>query len=293
MHKKRNRSRFRRFAFALTACGAGIVLITACSLAGMQSDPDELLKQTISGLSGTDNFRFEGTTNVSVGGLPMQTGGAFQGAVTGHNRLSMTFDRGGTGSEALGSAEGDREAEQVVFSRKENEWVLAEAGSEDSANMLLPWSPLYKLEQLNAMNKRVESARDESASRLTVLTVTPDAAETTDSVRKQLARQAGVLDTEKKLADLRTKHGLSEREAARMKGELEQNVQKTRRLIEEANGSLQANSVYRIWVDRVSRLPQKMQVETEMMYRAEGGQKRETTLIDYKFTSFDSRANGT
>ncbi|TMV46090.1 hypothetical protein FE783_27085 [Paenibacillus mesophilus] len=294
MLKKRNRNRFRRFAFALIACAAGIVLITSCSLTGIQSDPDELLKQTISGLSGTDNFRFEGTTNVSVGGLPMQTGGAFQGVVTGHNRLSMAFDRyGGGGSEALGSAKADREANQVVFNRKENEWVLAESGSEESANLLLPWSPLYKLEQLNAMKKRVESARDETESRLTVLTVTPDAAETTDAVRKQLARQAGVLDTDKKLADLRTKHGLSEREAARMKGELDQNVQKTRRLIDEANGSLQANSVYRIWVDRVSRLPQKMQIETEMIYNADGGQKRETTLIDYKFTSYDSRANGT
>jgi hypothetical protein len=271
-----------------------MVLTTACSLAGMQSDPDEMLKQTISGLSGTDNFRFEGTTNVSVGGSPIQSGGAFQGVVTGHNRLSMTFDRyGGAGSEALGSAKEDREANQVVFSRKENEWVLAEAGSEDNANLLLPWSPLYKLEQLNTMKKRVESARDESESRLTVLTVTPDGSESTDSARKQLARQAGVLDTDKKLADLRAKYGLSEREAARMKGELDQNVQKTRRLIEEANGSLQANSVYRIWVDRVSRLPQKMQVETEMIYNADGGQKRETTLIDYKFTNYDSRANGT
>ncbi|TNJ67169.1 hypothetical protein FE784_06385 [Paenibacillus hemerocallicola] len=293
MPNKRNRGRFRRFAFAATALGAFAVLAAACSLAGMQTEPNEMLKQTISGLSGTDDFLFEGTTSVSVGGLPLQEGITFQGVVTGHNRLSMTFDRSGGGGAAMLGTDRERTEAPIVFSRKENEWVLAEADSEESANMLLPWSPLYKLEQLNTMDKQVAGVRDDAENRLTVLTVTPAATETTEAVRKQLSRQAGVLDTDKKLADLRAKHGLSEREAARMKDELDQNVQKTKRLLEEANGSLQASSVYRIWVDRVNRLPQKMQVETEMTYNADGRTKRETTRIDYRFTGYRHRTNGT
>jgi hypothetical protein len=259
----------------------------------MQTDPNEMLKQSISGLSGTDDFQFEGTTSVSVGGFPLQEGITFQGVVTGHNRLSMTFDRSGGGGAAMLAADRERTADPIVFSRKENEWVLAEADSEESANMLLPWSPLYKLEQLNTMEKQVAGERDAAESRLTVLTVTPAAGETTETVKKQLSRQAVVLDTDRKLADLRTKLGLSEREAARMKDELDQSVQKTKRLLDEANGSLQASSVYRIWVDRVNRLPQKMQVETEMTYKADGETKRETTRIDYRFTGYRHRTNGT
>lgn len=285
-------NRNRRFAFAAAALGAFAVL-AACSLAGMQTDPNEMLKQTISGLSGTDDFQFEGTTSVSVGSLPLQEGITFQGVVTGHNRLTMTFDRSGGDSAAMLGTDRERTGDPIVFSRKENEWVLAEAGSAESANMLLPWSPLYKLEQLNTMDKRVEGDRDAAESRLTVLTVTPAAAETTESVRKQVSRQADALDTDKKLADLRTKLGLSEREAARMKDELDQSVKKTKRMLEEANGSLQASSVYRIWVDRVNRLPQKMQVETEMTYNADGQAKRETTRIDYRFTGYRHRTNGT
>lgn len=285
MHKKRYRNRFRRFVLPLFVFAAGAELLAACALGGMQTNPNDLLKQTISGLSGTDDFRFEGTTNVSIGDLPVQKGASFQGVVTGHNRLSITYNHGdGAGPIWLGAAEADRQMNQAVFSRKENEWVLTEAGSESGASMLLPWSPLYKLEQLNAMEKRVESARDASNSRLTVLTATPDERHTTQMIRKQLTQQAGLLNTDKKLGDLQTKHGLSERQTARLKGELEQNVQKTKQLVEQASDSLQATSVYRIWVDRINRLPQKMEVETEMTYVMDGRQKKESTRIDYTFT---------
>lgn len=292
MHKKRSPDRLRRLAFALAAAAAVALPTNACSISGAQTAPDDLLKQTISGLSGTDDFQFRGTTNISVEGLPMQEGAAFQGVVTGHNRLSMTFDRSpGAGSEMIQAAHGgESAADQVVFSRSENGWVLAEAGSQEDANLLLPWSPLYKLEQLNKMEKQVESARDET--RQTVLTVTPSASAATEAYKTELARQSGVLDTDRKLAELRAKLGLSDREADRLKGELAQSVEKAKRLVEEANGSVQANSVYRIWVDRISRLPQKMQVETSLNYSADGRQKRETTRIDYDFTSYDNRPNG-
>ncbi|GAA3407161.1 hypothetical protein ACFFNY_00405 [Paenibacillus hodogayensis] len=285
MLNRSNRSRFRRLLCALTSVASAALLAASCSVAG--TEPDQLLNQTISGLSGTDNFQFHGTTSVGLGDMPMQEGAAFRGAVTGHTRLTMALERGaGSGmiQTALGGESSDR---QVVFSRKENGWASAEEAT-GAADMLLPWSPLYKLEQLNTMDKQVERGRDET--KLTVLTVTPDAAEATAGLKEELSRQSEALDTDKKLAELRTKLGLSERQAERLRSELDVSVKRARKLLDEANGSLQAGSVYRIWVDRVSRLPQKMQVETEMTYSADGQPKREKSVIDYEFSSYDQRS---
>lgn len=289
MLTKRRHGLLRRRAFALAVFAIGLVLLAACSLTGLQSDPGELLKQTVSGLSGTDDFRFEGTTSVSVGGLPMQEGASFEGVVNGHNRLSMSFNRGGPGVGTIGATKAGEPARSVVFSKSRNEWVVSEAASQSDASVLLPWSPLYRLEQLNTMTKKAESARDENDTRLTVLTVTPDAADVTKSVKDQLARQADVLDIDKQLAGLKARHGLSEADAARMRSELEHSVLQTKQQLEEAGGSLDASSVYRIWVDRVSRLPRKMQIETDMRYSTDGQPKRETIRVDYQFTNYNNK----
>ncbi|MEF3309921.1 hypothetical protein PV433_13545 [Paenibacillus sp. GYB004] len=289
MLTKQRYSRLRRRALALAVFAIIAILAEACSLTGMPSDPGELLKQTVSGLSGTDDFRFEGTTSVSVGGLPMQEGASFEGVVNGHNRLSMSFNRGSPGAGTIGAAQAGGTPRSVVFSKSQNEWVVSEANSQSDAIVLLPWSPLYKLEQLNTMAKKTESARDEQDTRLTILTVTPETADVTKAVRDQLARQADVLDIDKQLAGLRTRHGLSEAEAARMRGELEQSVLLTKRQLDEAEGSLEAGAVYRIWVDRVSRLPRKMQIETEMKYTSDGQPKTETIRVDYLFTDYNNK----
>ncbi|PYI54412.1 hypothetical protein [Paenibacillus flagellatus] len=288
MRTKGSRSRLRRLPAVLAVLTLAGLWSSGCSITGMQTEPGELLKQTVSGLSGTDDFRFTGTTNVSVGDRPMQEAAAFEGVVTGHNRLSMKFKRG-AGTGAIG-AMGAKSDAPVVFSRKQNEWVLAEPASESDASLLLPWSPIFKLEQLNTMAKRVEGARDESDRKLTVLTVTPEPGDVTESVKRQLTRQSGMLDTDKKLSELRTKLGMSEAEASRLKDELDRNVQKTKRQLDEAAGSLQASSVYRIWVGRVDRLPQKMQVETDMSYTVDGQPKREKTRVDYQFTGYGKAA---
>ncbi|MEF3303947.1 hypothetical protein [Paenibacillus sp. GYB003] len=293
MHKYRYRFRLRRHAFVPALLAAGLLLAPACSaLTGAQADPEALLAQTISGLSGTDDFQFEGTTGVSVGRYPMQAGASFRGSVTGHNKLTMSFDGGPEGGSAVieSMRAGQDARAQVVFNRKENGWTPTEPASEGSAALLLPWSPLYKLEQLNTMRKRVESGRDETG--LTVLTITPDEAETTKTVKDQLARQTELLAADRQLADLRAKFGLTEREAGRMKAELEQSVEKARNRIAEAGESIRAGSVYRIWIDRTTRLPVRMQVETDMNYTADGQPKQEKNRIDYKFTSYDNRPVG-
>ncbi|RKN86672.1 hypothetical protein [Paenibacillus ginsengarvi] len=287
----RNRNRFRRFAFAAAAVFLCAALLAACSQEGINANPDDLLKQTISGLSGTDDFQFEGTTRIAVGSLPMQAGSSFKGSVAGHNRLVMSFDgdAGGGGTAVIESIRARQSggSETVVFDRKEKLWTLQDHDSEGSAAMLLPWSPLYKLEQLNTMDKKVESGRD--STRMTVLTVTPDAAAITNTIKAELSRQAEGVSTDKQLADLRAKFGLTDREAERMRSELDQTVRKTKSSIEEAGSSMQASSVYRIWVDRTSRLPRRMQVETEMNYRSGGQPKQEKTHIDYTFTSYENR----
>lgn len=286
------RRRLRRAALALTGFGIGVLLAAGCSVADMRTDPNELLKQTVSGLSGTDNFQFEGTTRVSVGELPMMEGAAFRGAVADHNRLTMQFSRP-PDAGVVGTMGQGGDTRPVVFNRKQDEWIVTESESDGEANLLLPWSPLLKLEQLNTMAKRVEGARDESDSRLTVLTVTPEPADVTKEVQSQLARQAGMLDTDKRLGELQAKLGLTGQDTVRLKAEVDQSVKRTKQLLDEARTTMQASSVFRIWVDRVSRLPQKMQVETVLEYKADGKPKREKTQVDYRFFGYDGRANGT
>jgi hypothetical protein len=289
-------ARLKRFVLPLIVAGAVAELVSACSLGTMRSDPDELLQQAISGLSGTDDFRFTGTTNVSVGDYPMQKGTTFVGTVTGHNRLAMKVaDDTAAGAGHLASAGVGTAGQEAVYSKRNDRWVAAdsETGAARASGMLLPWSPLYKLEQLNETEKTVQSAKDGANSRLTVLTVVPDARSATEQERQLLAAQAEQLDTNKQLGELQHQLGLSERQAALLRSELEQNVQKAKRLVDQANDSIQAASVYRIWIDRISRLPQKMEVETKLEYVLDGQPKQETTRIDYTFTDFQKQAGGT
>lgn len=281
-----NRNRkLRRFA-SLFGVLLSLLLAPACAWTGPGSNADDLLIQTVSGLSGTDHFTFEGTTQVSVSGLPLQEVASFEGTVTGHNRLSMTF-RQDPGPDSIGAKRAPSAGQAVVFDRSRNEWIVTSAASESEANLLLLWNPLYKLEQLNKMSKRTESEQDASERRLTLLTVTPDPSDVTSAAKEQLMRQAGLLDPARKLAEMKQELGLSDQEASRMKGDLERSVQEAKRQLDEAVGSLSASAVYKIWVDRITRLPQKMQVVTDMRYTSAGQPKQETIRVDYRFSGFD------
>lgn len=268
------------------------IALAGCSMAGPQASADELLKQAVSGLSGTDDFQFSGKASVAVGELPLQEGAAFQGVVQGHNRLSMSF--------VPGSSPGSLEARQstnkknpVVFSRKQTGWVLADSGTKPTGDavLLMNWSPLYKLEQLNSMKKQVEGSRDETEGRLTIVTAIPEQADATEAVKREWARQAEQLDTDVKLADLKSRVGLTDAQAERLRAELDASITSAKRRLNEAASKLEAESTYRIWVDRVSRLPQKMQIVTVMRYMSDGEMKKETNRIDYSFSGFNGQSS--
>lgn len=258
--------------------------VVACSLTdGSGGSAAKMLQQTISGLSGQDDFRFEGTMGAAVGQKPLQTAFGFSGSVHGHNRLSMQMSSGVT------PANEQKGAETLSFVRKNGEWTHDSAnavGAAELGDMLLMTSPIYMLEQLNRMDKTVQGEQDPNDRKLLTLTAIPSVEAATETAKSYMLRPTGALDTEIKLATLRQRAGLSARDADKLRETLDREVAQMRRRVEEAGSTLRAESVYRIVMDRNTRLPREMRIDTDMTYTENGTEKHEHLQFDYTFTEY-------
>ena len=272
--------------FAIWISFACCYALSGCAW-GTAQEPEDLLRQAVSGLAGTDDFQFRGTASLAIGENEPQESAVFEGKVTGHNELVMTFGKSRNGSANAQSAENGK---QAILSRRNGQWVVLEtAASPLEAELMLQWNPLSKLESLNAMAKQVSGEPDGNDSKKTVVTVLPDDSDLTELYRTRLAEQMAALDADRKLAELRERHNLSSQEAEEMRPELERNLEAVRKRLEEAANSLQAREEYRIGIDRASKLPLDMEIITQLSYSEGGVPKKEETHFRYEFTGYGSQ----
>lgn len=259
--------------------------VVACSLTdGSGGSAAQMLKQTISGLSGQDDFRFEGTMGAAVGQKPLQTAFTFSGSVQSHNRLSIQMASG------LNPANEKKGGEAVSFVRKNGEWTYDSANAPviaaELGDMLLMTSPIYMLEQLNRIDKAVQGEQAPNDRKLLTLTAIPSVEAATEMAKSYMLRPVSALDTEQKLATLRQKVGLSARVADELRETLDREVTQLRRRVDEAGSTLRAESVYRIVMDRATRLPREMRIDTDMTYMENGTEKHEQLRFDYTFREY-------
>ncbi|WP_127584388.1 hypothetical protein [Paenibacillus koleovorans] len=268
------------------AAGGLIVLLLAaaqgCGISG--GDPGELFDNTVSGLSGKDNFTFIGKTQSSVNGMPPQPGINFKGTVTGHNQMQMQVLDPGRQPSSSGTVPMQATSEAVVFNRSQDKWLVTEDGANANAGQLLRLNPMVHLERLNVMQKQVDAGRRAEQPGVTLLSVHPDARQATGMVTEGIDEQLRALDTEKKLEELRKQFHLTDKQKAAMRIEVEASLAEARGSLEEVKRSLQAEMQYVIGVDRKTNLPTTMQVKTVMHYSKGGQPKEETSLVEYAFT---------
>jgi hypothetical protein len=270
--------------FAIWISFACCYALSGCAW-GTAQGPEDLLRQAVSGLAGTDDFQFKGTASLAIGENEPQESAVFEGKVTGHNELVMTFGKSRNGSANAQSAENGK---QAILSRRNGQWVVLESESSLEAELMLHWNPLSKLESLNAMAKQVSSEPDGKDGKRTIVTVLPDDSDLTELYRTRLAEQMAALDADRKLAELRERHNLSSQEAENMRPELERNLEAVRKRLEEAANSLQAREEYRIGIDRASKLPLDMEIRSQLSYSEGGMPKKEKAHIRYEFTGYGS-----
>lgn len=253
-------------------------------------DPEAVLEHALSGLSGKDNFAFQGKTEVKSAGHPVQEALKFDGFVVNHNQMyiktrrSFALHAGGQGKSA--ESENWKAGNSTIYIKNNNNWIRSNKGTaaDNFPEMLRMWNPMVRIEQINKLKKRVAIDRKLSDSKHTVLNIRMNSAAMKSMMRTELTRQ---LSVDKLMKQVRQGNDLSGQEAASMRAELERNMMKAKAELEEMLSTLSLDARYLMWVDNTTSLPQRMVVESTMKYVSGGVDRQEAIRAEYDFKDYD------
>lgn len=216
--------------------------------------PEELLSLASAGLSGVDEYVFQGQSAVTSGsGTPMRSV-SFQGSVTGHYRLKMESS-GSSRHEFAGAGEGQ-------------------------------WDPVKLLQKLRQAKKTVTVDAARSDRETTVLQIELDPQQSTGDWRRRLKEEWAAVaarkpQNEKVYASL--SEPLKWKFVRDWNGELRRSASELGSMLD----SLQVVSTYEVAVDRNRLLPLQITELSQLDYRTSGIPRQEARKTDIRFVSFD------
>ena len=235
----------RKFMAAVTA----VALLAGCSTHSENRSPKELLSLAVSGLTGVDHYRFEGSTGISVkgGGEKPVT---FQGTVKDHNDIKVQ-----TSSNAK----------------------LPGIGH-----------PLELLKDIEASARSTELVTERSGNRTAVLHIDADEAKAkkqwSDRIRGEFARLEQQVPAMPRSAVKQAGAGKDPRQAA-FEREWKDELARSRSKLDRMLKTLKVKSSYTLIVDRTKLLPIRLQEHTELRYTADGAEQQELRKTDMRFAT--------
>jgi hypothetical protein len=251
-----------RFRGSLFAAGAAFLLIANAGCSGIGGpSADELLGGAVQTLTATAaaNLAFQGTSQTSVSGYALPEAPAFEGRVTGGNKLVLRVQPE-PGAAAPGAA--DAAAAELAGQRLNP----------------LPW--LDRLPQLRRQAVLDASASDASVA---VVRVSADPAQVRQLAAGELQRQGDRLQQRVQAELAAEPKGLGPVQAAARRSELQSIAAEGAARLQEMLASLQADGSFRFWIERSTRKPIRMEVETRLKYRSGGADREETGVTTYAF----------
>jgi hypothetical protein len=265
--------------------GIALLLLSACGLENEQSAAayGQLLQRSIQALNEKDQFAFQGMTQVVSQGVTVQAGRSFEGYVVGKDRLYIR-----EGLNAGKTAQSSALKQPVLtFRRISDEWTPAGEPMGVISETYRQWNPVTKLEELANLQKTVKLDHEQpKRSNEQVLRIEISEKDMTTLVASGLQAQFAQLSLERQLEQLRGR-GVARAELGQAEAELRQVLSRSEASLKEMLGSLKAQGIYTLWVDRTTKLPRRLTTVSELSYLQDGKQRTETARAEYDFKDYD------
>ncbi|MDQ1913140.1 hypothetical protein RAC89_22350 [Paenibacillus sp. GD4] len=265
--------------------GIALLLLSACGLENEQSAAayGQLLQRSIQALNEKDQFAFQGMTQVVSQGVTVQAGRSFEGYVVGKDRLYIR-----EGLNAGKTAQSSALKQPVLtFRRISDEWAPAGEPMGVISETYRQWNPVTKLEELANLQKTVKLDHEQpKRSNEQVLRIEISEKDMTTLVASGLQAQFAQLSLERQLEQLRGR-GVARAELGQAEAELRQVLSRSEASLKEMLGSLKAQGIYTLWVDRTTKLPRRLTTVSELSYLQDGNQRTETARAEYDFKDYD------
>jgi hypothetical protein len=270
-----------RFRGSLFAAGAAFLLIANAGCSGIGGpSADELLGGAVQTLTATAaaNLAFQGTSQTSVSGYALPEAPAFEGRVTGGNKLVLRVQ-----PEPGAAAPGAADAETVLTRGAGGAWApgAADAAAAELAGQRL--NPLPWLDRLPQLRRQAVLDASASDASVAVVRVSADPAQVRQLAAGELQRQGDRLQQRVQAELAAEPKGLGPVQAAARRSELQSIAAEGAARLQEMLASLQADGSFRFWIERSTRKPIRMEVETRLKYRSGGADREETGVTTYAF----------
>ncbi|WP_284638892.1 hypothetical protein [Paenibacillus silviterrae] len=265
--------------------GIALLLLSACGLENEQSAAayEQLLQRSIQALNEKDQFAFQGMTQVVSQGVTVQAGRSFEGYVVGKDRLYIR-----EGLNAGKTAQSSALKQPVLtFRRISDEWAPAGEPMGVISETYRQWNPVTKLEELANLQKTVKLDHEQpKRANEQVLRIEISEEDMTNLVASSLQAQFAQLSLERQLEQLRGR-GVAGAELGQAEAELRQVLSRSEASLKDMLGSLKAQGIYTLWVDRTTKLPRRLTTVSELSYLQDGKQRTETARAEYDFKDYD------
>lgn len=263
----------------LAAVGAVLLCAATAGCSGLGGpSADELLGGAVQSLSEADSFVFQGTSHTSVAGYALPEPPAFEGRVSGGNRLVLRVQ-----PEPGGTAPSAAAAETVLTRSGAGAWEPAAADTAAAELAGQRWNPLPWLERLPQLRRQAVLDASASDASVAVVRVSADPAQVQQLAASELQRQGDRLQQRVQAELAAEPAGLGPAQAAARRSELQGIAAAGAARLQEMLASLQADGSCRFWIERAGRKPIRMELQTRLKYRSGGKQREETSVATYQF----------
>ena len=280
----------------------GLILLTVgCVAVQPREDAERWLDEALSRMNDKNHFAFTGTAFTETSGIPGQKSLAFEGYVAEGNQLFVRpLESGNEADGAVASRNLTAEGGRAFIRTSTNEWKLKQdsdvqanpsSAALETSGSGVEWlhccNPLMKLEQLQVLKKNVAFSNQRASNGHVLLEVTLDEQALRDQLIEQLRSQTQP-PTDEQLREFARTHQLSAVDEAQMRQEIADSYEATRGILDETLQSLETRGTYNISIDRETRLPLDMRMDTFMRYLLDGEEKEEKATTSYEFKAYDS-----
>lgn len=267
----------------LLVCMMLALMFSACMPEDSGGNTEALLNGALSKRLGQQSYAFQGVSEIRMAGVAVQPNRVFAGTVMDRNRLFLHASPQTNENGVLREKKANP-GEPIVFTRNEYGWGTDQALNMSQEAGSFRWNPVQAMERLQSSAKQVTINKELSNNQTIVLDVETDSKQMTKQVKSQFAPSAERWIAPERLQRLKNEYGLTDRQLASMRSEMQQKISAASGKLNDMLNSLNARGLYRIWIDRQGNMPQQLREETQLNYTSAGKQVEETSVVQFRFS---------
>lgn len=241
--------KWKKIAAGTLALWIACLPTAGCTLFSQQ--PEKLFSLALAGLSGVDDFTFNGNVK----------------SLSGHSSAPLQY----------------LEFEGVVRNHKQIA-VRGQGGNAKQTNVSERWNPLVQMEAIHASRKTISLLEDQAGRGYAVLEIALNPEDAKELLGRQLRDEMDKLSAP--LLETASRPAMSAAETKRLRSELADVVNQGRNQLEQMLKDAQVDTTYTLWIHRKTNLPHRLVSITASQYYAEGTDRREELITDAYFKNY-------